>query len=179
MSVQISPYQVQQLSIFKSLTENETSALLSTLERVKLNALQSLFQENDIAKGCFILIAGHIEVVKKIDGQEQVLATLKAGDLVGHIALIDKKPRSATCRASESGALLLHLSVEYFEKLFYSQSNFAYKILDQIVLDLSQKLRGATVKIAEAQNQQQEMQKKNSALDAAKFMAGFSGNLED
>ncbi len=177
MSIQISPHQIQHLSLFKNLSENETAALLSTLEKIKLEPFQALFNENETAKGCYLIFAGKIEVTKHVDQKEEILATLKVGDLVGHIALIDRKPRSATCRAGVDGAVLLHLSIEYFEKLFNSQSPFAYKILDQIVLDLSQKLRGATHKIAEAKKQP-ELKKKN-AMDAAKLMASFSGSIDE
>jgi CRP-like cAMP-binding protein len=59
-----------------------------------------LMQEGELAHGMFVVRAGELEVCKRgRNGHEFCLATLKPGDCVGEMALVDIQPRSATARA--------------------------------------------------------------------------------
>ena len=104
-------------------------------------------------------------------GSQQRLAQLNPGDMFGHIALIDRKPRSASCYAATKCGLL-SLSSEHFEILYSSQSPFAYKILDHIVIDLSKRLRGATEQLYKANQSKDQKQRTTHSLRALQVLGG-------
>ena len=68
---------------------------------------------------CYLIINGSIIVSKCLEsGLDQTLATLNSGELLGQIALIDRKPRSATRKAGPQGASLVLLGSDTFERLY-------------------------------------------------------------
>lgn len=69
-------------------------------ERVLLSKDEVLFSEGDDAPFAYIIDDGFVGVSRKDpNGEELTLANLARGDLLGELALLDKKPRSATATA--------------------------------------------------------------------------------
>ncbi len=71
---------------------------------IKTNALsfkkgETIFKEGDIGEEMFIIKSGKVEVVKNVQGEEMVLATLEANSFFGEMVLFGDKHRSATIRA--------------------------------------------------------------------------------
>ena len=64
--------------------------------RVHLPAGSVLFNEGDTPTTAFLIEAGEVEVSTTINGELIVLASLRAGDLLGEMAVFDGEPRSAT-----------------------------------------------------------------------------------
>ena len=65
-----------------------------------------LFHEGETSKEMYIVVKGEIEVFKKTSAGEVVLASLKRGDFVGEMSLLESLPRSATARAKGETKLL-------------------------------------------------------------------------
>lgn len=55
-----------------------------------------LFREGDSGTEMFIIGAGRVEVQKRIGGLDKTVAVLGPGDMLGELALLNDKPRSAT-----------------------------------------------------------------------------------
>jgi monoamine oxidase len=136
---------LSQLPLFKELTFEELNILKNHLRGRWIEPGEVLFNEGDPAQSCLVILSGTIGVYKTVaGGREERLATLNAGALVGHMALIDQQPRSATCRADNEPVVLLELFRVEFDRLFYANNPFAFKILDQISVDLARQLREVT-----------------------------------
>ncbi len=75
-----------------------------------------LIREGDPGRGLYVVLAGEVEVVKGEEPFEQVLATLRTGDVFGEIALVRGTPATATVRAGRPTTVLF-LAREYFERL--------------------------------------------------------------
>ncbi len=58
-----------------------------------------LFREGDIATTGFLVEAGELEIAISINGKPIVLSHLRAGDILGEMAVFDGEPRSATATA--------------------------------------------------------------------------------
>lgn len=76
----------------------ELAVGLSRLARaMKIPAGTILFENGDPGNGCYAVLEGSLKVsLLSVDGDEQLLAVLGPGDLVGELALLDGRPRSAT-----------------------------------------------------------------------------------
>ncbi len=169
---------LEQIPLFDGLTRREIEVLKAHMRRVKLGAGVRLFSEGERGDTCFVVIHGSVDVFKSLGerGTER-LASLLPGALVGHLALIDHKPRSATCRAGADGALLLELARADFDRLFLAKSPFTYKLLDRITMDLVSRLRAATDQLVQTHNEAPE-RRRQAARAAAEAMSGYAGSMD-
>lgn len=165
--------------MFESMTPEEARLIFSLLQHATYDPSEVIFTEGAPGNQCFFLVAGGVLVSKRFEeGREQQLATLKPGDTFGEIALIDRKPRSATCRAGREGCQLLTLTTDAFERLFSAQSPFAYKVLDHVVVDLAKRLRGATDQLRRARLASTSQQRDTLSLRASQMLNARYSNEE-
>jgi CRP-like cAMP-binding protein len=142
---------MRRIPLFAGLDDRELGVVLQVLGRKRLEPGEVLFREGEPAPSGFVVANGTLQVLRTLPGGgQQVLAELGAGALVGHVALIDHRSRSATVRAAAQPVWLLELGRTEFDRLFLGKSPFAYKLLDQAVIDLSARLREATAKLVAA-----------------------------
>lgn len=66
-----------------------------------------IFSESQSGADMFVIQTGQVRISKVIDGNEVVLAVLKAGDMFGEMALLENKPRSASAIAHEDCRLMV------------------------------------------------------------------------
>jgi CRP/FNR family cyclic AMP-dependent transcriptional regulator len=74
-----------------------------------------LFHENDHSRELYILQSGRVRVYRKIGGRDIELAILTKGAVLGEMALIDGKPRSASAAACEETSVIM-IDAETFAK---------------------------------------------------------------
>lgn len=67
----------------------------------KYNAGDTIIKEGETGDYSFKILTGIIEVIKEVDGKQQVLTQLGEGEIVGELAIFSKQPRTATIRAVE------------------------------------------------------------------------------
>jgi CRP-like cAMP-binding protein len=77
----------------------------------------------------FVSQSGHVEVLGNEGGQEVRLGELGPGEVFGHMAIVDKKPRSATVRVRGS-ARVLTLDKRAFLRRVHEDPSLAYKMLE-------------------------------------------------
>ena len=58
-----------------------------------------LVRQGEVGDCMFVLQEGEVEVLKSEDGKEAVVDVLKAGEMFGEMAIIEKQVRSVTIRA--------------------------------------------------------------------------------
>jgi signal transduction histidine kinase len=81
-------------------------ALLDAAGDVKLAPDEVLMVEGETATALFVVLEGELEVTKDLDGDEVLLATCGAGDLLGELSMLHGRPRSATVRATTPATVL-------------------------------------------------------------------------
>lgn len=77
----------------------------------------TIFTEGETGTEMFVVQDGQVAITKTVEGREMLLTKLKRGDFFGEMALLDSRPRNATCRAIvrthvvaiKSGELLIKL----------------------------------------------------------------------
>ena len=62
---------------------------------------EEIFHQGDLGDRIYIIANGQAEVVREDSGQEVILATLKAGEYFGEMALLKQTTRSATVRCTQ------------------------------------------------------------------------------
>lgn len=61
-----------------------------------------IIEEGEEGSSAYLLLSGTVEVFSAHDGKETVLATLKAGQIFGEMALVFDEKRTASVRATEN-----------------------------------------------------------------------------
>ncbi|MBD3345604.1 MAG: cyclic nucleotide-binding domain-containing protein [Chitinivibrionales bacterium] len=74
-----------------------------------------LFHENDHSRELYIIQSGRLKVFRMICGKVVELAVLEKGAVLGEMALIDGKPRSASVKAIEDSTVVV-IDAETFHK---------------------------------------------------------------
>lgn len=142
---------LRRISLFSDLSNVELETLQRHARLHRCNAYETLFEEGDPSPCCYVILDGKIEVYLKLpNGRQDRVAVLGSGALVGHMALIDNQARSATCKAGVQQVRLLELGREDFDRLFWDNSSFAFKIIDRLARDLVERLRSTNDRLREA-----------------------------
>lgn len=79
--------------------------LISHLIYQDLAPGEYLFHEGDAAEGVCLVIEGQVEIVKAVGDQEQILASMQAGDFLGEVAVLDGQGRTTDARAREATSI--------------------------------------------------------------------------
>lgn len=83
---------------------------------------------------CMYLVQeGELEVLHEEAGRETSLGRLRAGDIVGEMAIVDRQPRSATVRAA-GRARVLTLDKRAFLRQVAEDPSLAFRVLKQMSL---------------------------------------------
>ncbi len=91
--------------------------VVDRVEWRRLEAGEVLFREGDFADAAYFVVGGRLMVLAEDDnGDEQLIAELGRGEVVGELGLLDRAPRSATVRAVRD-TTLASFSTSMFEEL--------------------------------------------------------------
>lgn len=116
------------------------------LQPVTLTAGQVLFAQGEQGHAMWVLGDGvEVSLSAQAPGapRPRVMGTLRAGDTVGEMALIDHGGRSATARVVQGGGAQV-VDSRAFAELLGSYSVPAFKVLRHLCVELAKRLRGAT-----------------------------------
>jgi CRP-like cAMP-binding protein len=94
-----------------------------------------VFSEAQNGPDMFIIKSGSIKISKVVDGTEVTLAMLKAGDMFGEMALLERKPRSANAIATED-CVLMAINMQNFNQMVSTQA----QMVDRLTNTLSERL---------------------------------------
>jgi len=110
--------------LFSSCTGSELRKIRGSLDEIVVPKGKVLVEEGRIGLEFFLIVAGEAAVTR--NGRR--VATLGAGDHFGELALLDRRPRSATV-VSETDLDVLVLSQRQFNGLLQSVPTIARKML--------------------------------------------------
>lgn len=139
--------QLRESGALKSFHDEEVEALLGAAVERSFVAGEVLCAQGRPAVSCFVLLSGGVDVVKRDDDGERVLARLSAGSIAGQFALIDRAPRIATLRARSAGTAL-ELSREVFDQLAARATPLVCRLQLEIAAATGRQLREADRRLA-------------------------------
>jgi SulP family sulfate permease len=135
-------YLLNELDIFSGFSSDELETVETLLAKETFPNGAVVITEGNTDRDLFILTRGSVSVKMKLplsNGEKRLFA-FSAGVVFGEMALLDGKPRSAKVQADEDSEVY-RLSWSSFEKLCVQQPHVAAKLLRNIALVLSHRLR--------------------------------------
>ena len=131
--------------LFAGMDRESLVAIARTLRGRRFRRGEVLFHEGDPGDALFVVASGAVKVVvPSEEGEEAILVTLRRGDFLGELALLDGAPRSASAIALESTEALA-LPRDQFRALVAAEP----AIRDALLTALAAELRRLTTHVAE------------------------------
>ena len=135
--------------------------LVRIAEPLTLSAGEVLITEGGRRRTLFILESGSLDVSQTTNDGEQQLGTIEPGDVVGEIAFIDQRPRSATVTVRQP-ARLLKLDYAKVMRALVDDSGALTDLIQALAIRVTQRLRAHTTE----QDIESELSKASSISDA-------------
>ena len=134
---------LQQVPILGGLDEAVLTRIMSAARVLEVAEGACIIEEGALTAALFIVCEGELEICKRgRNGAEFSLATLKRGDCVGEMSLVDIQPRSASVRALEPTTLLV-LDEAAVARLYASDLQVYTLLMLNIAREISRRLRVA------------------------------------
>jgi len=94
--------------LFASLGPRELDAFLAVTTTKRVAPREELFHKGDPGAQLYVVMSGRLKVKgESTDGKEVIFSLAGPGEVIGEIALLDSKPRSATVETLEAAELLV------------------------------------------------------------------------
>ena len=140
---------MKRMHLFQGLTEEELNLLEKLVFVNRVIVGDAVCREGDSSDFVCFVVRGQLNIVKRnAEGQDIILAHLRAGDSMGEMALIDQQPRSASVIAAEDSALIV-LTRKGFDHLRKRAPDTAVKVLENMARLLSNNLRNTSAQLAQ------------------------------
>ena len=134
---------IRRVPLFSMLTSVQAEAVSEAVVKRRFKRGDSIVDQGKKSNALSIILTGRARVVTTDQrGREVILATLRPGDYVGEMSLIDEEPHSATVRAEIQTDVLVLGRLE-FARCLPENSTMAYAVMRGLV----QRLRQADRKI--------------------------------
>ncbi|MGH8737600.1 MAG: cyclic nucleotide-binding domain-containing protein [Burkholderiales bacterium] len=115
-----------------------------------------IMREGEGGDFMLMIIEGRVEVQKRDRwNTPQVISEVEPGRTLGEMSMIDGEPRFATCMAFEP-TLIAVLDRERLARIIVEQPMLGAKILMELVLMLSQRLRATSMRLLEQLNEKSQ-----------------------
>jgi EAL domain-containing protein (putative c-di-GMP-specific phosphodiesterase class I) len=146
--------------------------------REHYGAGHKVFSEGDSGRHAYLIERGAIRISAHRQGTDKEVALLGEGDMFGEIALIDRRPRTATATALEETTLIPISRELIVNKLRQSDPLLSY-ILEVVVERWRESLGGEpTVALPQFSPEEGITNPKQFAIDQLKIAQGLSDAIE-
>lgn len=115
--------------IFRPLDVNQRKSLIEQFKSREVPANEKVLEEGEKGDGLYLLLAGRVEVSKKLEGKKQVLAHLKEGDVFGEMSLLTNNPVSANVKTLKK-SIVLKLPRKVFSEVLSTHPQLLAHISD-------------------------------------------------
>jgi CRP-like cAMP-binding protein len=103
------------------------------------NDQEIIFKEGSFGDWMYVIEEGTVEISRTVEGQKIIIANLKAGEIFGEVAYINKEGRSATAMALGKTTIGM-IDRDFFDREFNGLSSAFQRLLKT----LAQRLKMTT-----------------------------------
>ena len=134
---------IRRVPLFSMLTASQAASVADSVVKSRFKRGESIVEQGKKSNALSIILTGRARVMSTDPrGREVILATMRPGDYVGEMSLIDNEPHSATVRADIQTDVLVLGRLE-FARCLPENSSMAYAVMKGLV----ERLRHADRKI--------------------------------
>ena len=134
---------IRRVPLFSMLTASQAASVADSVVKSRFRRGESIVEQGKKSDALSIILTGRARVMSTDSrGREVILATMRPGDYVGEMSLIDNEPHSATVRADIQTDVLVLGRLE-FARCLPENSSMAYAVMRGLV----ERLRHADRKI--------------------------------
>jgi len=133
--------------LLENFSTGEVRLLTQFMEMYRAPAGAEIIREGEAGDFMLMLVEGKVDVLKRDKrSTPQLIATVDAGKTLGEMSMIDGEARFATCVAMEPVVLAV-LDRENLARIIVEQPMLGAKILMELILMLSQRLRSTSQRL--------------------------------
>lgn len=130
-----------QIPIFRGLTEAEAKGIFDIAEEATAKKGEMLFKEGEPGDAVYVVLEGHVEVLKQDKGGgQQTLAKMGDGSVLGEMSLVVGQPTRSASALAVTDLKLLKMSTSRFSKLLKTDNVGALKVVHNLAQVLSRRL---------------------------------------
>lgn len=145
---------IPQCDLLENFSPAEVRLLAHFMDVYQAPAGTEIIREGEGGDFMLMLIEGKVEVLKRDRWKiPQLMAVIEAGKTLGEMSMIDGEARFATCVAAEPTVVAV-LDRENLARIIVEQPMLGAKILMQLVLMLSQRLRSTSGRLLQLMDEQ-------------------------
>lgn len=140
--------------LFEQFSLAEIRLLGHFMQTFRAQAGQEIIREGEAGDFMMLVIEGRVEVFKQDRwNTPRLIAVVEEGKTLGEMSMIDGEPRFATCVAADPTVVAV-LDRENLARIIVEQPMLGAKILMQLVLMLSQRLRSTSGRLLQMMDDQ-------------------------
>jgi CRP-like cAMP-binding protein len=142
--------------LFENFNLGEVSLLSQFMQVYRTEPGAEIIREGETGDFLVFLIEGRIEVFKQDRwNAPRLIALIGPGQSFGEMSMIDGEPRFASCVAAEA-CMIAVLSRESLARIILEQTTLGAKILMELVLMLSQRLRQTSSRLIDYMDREKD-----------------------
>jgi len=122
---------LKKVPLFANLPDDDLDRLCAVIREENIPADEILFTEGTPGDKAYVIMMGEIDILKESGGQTVLLATRKAGEVIGEMSLLSQAPRFASGR-TRTNCKLISISHENLEHLLDTSPSAARVMLSTI-----------------------------------------------
>ena len=122
---------LREIPIFAGLSSEDLKHVAEIAHEEWYPQNTDIFHQGDEGSMMFVIVDGRLQVVRNMDGKNQVLAERGPGDFVGEMAIIESAPRSATLHTL-SEVRVLAIDDETFKGILRERPDVSFAVLRNI-----------------------------------------------
>jgi CRP-like cAMP-binding protein len=140
---------IDHIRLFEDFERGEVESLAAYLRCYRAPAGVTLICEGDSGDFMMILLRGNCEIVKNdLSGVPRRIGLAGPGKMLGEMSMIDGEPRFSSCITLETTVFAV-LDRDDLSRIIADTPRLGIKILMELVVLLSQRLRTATSKLVD------------------------------